>query len=86
MDSIRSLFVTRDFVRELSRLRRPFAVSAALITEAGTDRPQGWRLAAREIEDAPLEARCSSPAHRRNARALSGAHARSRRFPTPRNR
>ena len=32
--------------------RYRYYVSAALITEAGTDRAQGWRLAAREIEDA----------------------------------
>ena len=31
-----------------------YYVSAALITDAGTDRPQGWRLAAREIEDAVI--------------------------------
>src|SRR5207248_8682734 len=29
-------------------------VSAALITDAGTDRAQGWRLAAREIEEAVI--------------------------------
>jgi site-specific DNA recombinase len=32
--------------------RYRYYVSAALITEAGTDRAQGWRLVAREIEDA----------------------------------
>jgi site-specific DNA recombinase len=32
--------------------RYRYYVSAALITEAGTDRAQGWRLAAREIEEA----------------------------------
>ena len=31
-----------------------YYVSAALITDAGTDRPQCWRLAAREIEDAVI--------------------------------
>ena len=31
--------------------RYRYYVSAALITEAGTDRAQGWRLAAREIEE-----------------------------------
>src|SRR6202521_4174549 len=31
--------------------RYRYYASAALITEAGTDRAQGWRLAAREIED-----------------------------------
>src|SRR5947207_3797433 len=34
--------------------RYRYYVSAALITEAGTDRAQGWRLAAREIEDAVI--------------------------------
>ena len=34
--------------------RYRYYVSAALITEAGTDRAQGWRLAAREIEEAVL--------------------------------
>ena len=34
--------------------RYRYYVSAALITEAGTDRPQGWRLAAQEIEDAVI--------------------------------
>jgi DNA invertase Pin-like site-specific DNA recombinase len=34
--------------------RYRYYVSAALITEAGTDRPQGWRLAAREIEEAVI--------------------------------
>src|SRR5205085_5293417 len=28
-----------------------YYISAALITEAGTDRARGWRLAAREIEE-----------------------------------
>jgi DNA invertase Pin-like site-specific DNA recombinase len=32
--------------------RYRYYVSAALITDAGTDRAQGWRLAAREIEEA----------------------------------
>ena len=31
-----------------------YYVSAALITDAGTDRPQCWRLAARDIEDAVI--------------------------------
>jgi hypothetical protein len=31
-----------------------YYVSAALITDAGTDRAQGWRLAAREIEEAVI--------------------------------
>ena len=31
--------------------RYRYYVSAALITEAGADRTQSWRLAAREIED-----------------------------------
>jgi len=31
--------------------RYRYYVSAALITEAGTDRAQGWRLAASEIEE-----------------------------------
>src|SRR5438552_867915 len=31
--------------------RYRYYVSAALITEAGTDRAQGWRLAARQIEE-----------------------------------
>src|SRR5438034_6145156 len=34
--------------------RYRYYVSAALITEAGTDRAQGWRLAAQEIEDAVI--------------------------------
>jgi site-specific DNA recombinase len=34
--------------------RYRYYVSAALITEAGTDRAQGWRIAAREIEDAVI--------------------------------
>src|SRR6266481_5840204 len=34
--------------------RYRYYVSGALITEAGTDRAQGWRLAAREIEDAVI--------------------------------
>ena len=34
--------------------RYRYYVSAALITQAGTDRAQGWRLAAREIEDAVI--------------------------------
>jgi hypothetical protein len=31
-----------------------YYVSAALVTEAGNDRAQGWRLAAREIEEAVI--------------------------------
>jgi site-specific DNA recombinase len=34
--------------------RYRYYVSAALITEAGTDGAQGWRLAAREIEEAVI--------------------------------
>src|SRR6516164_692458 len=34
--------------------RYRYYVSAALITEAGTDRAQGWRFAAREIEEAVI--------------------------------
>src|SRR5881392_1011450 len=34
--------------------RYRYYVSAALITDAGTDRAQGWRLAAQEIEDAVI--------------------------------
>ncbi|MGA7864578.1 MAG: recombinase family protein [Stellaceae bacterium] len=34
--------------------RYRYYVSAALITDAGTDRAQGWRLAAKEIEDAVI--------------------------------
>src|SRR5207302_415505 len=34
--------------------RYRYYLSAALITEAGTDRAQGWRLAATEIEDAVI--------------------------------
>jgi site-specific DNA recombinase len=34
--------------------RYRYYVSTALITEAGTDRAQGWRLAAQEIEDAVI--------------------------------
>jgi site-specific DNA recombinase len=34
--------------------RYRYYASAALITEAGTDRAQGWRLAAREIEEAVI--------------------------------
>src|SRR6202045_3644033 len=35
--------------------RYRYYVSTALITEAGTDRPQGWRLAAQAIEDAVIK-------------------------------
>jgi hypothetical protein len=35
--------------------RYRYYVSGALITETGTDRPQGWRLAAQEIEDAVIK-------------------------------
>src|SRR5437899_559630 len=35
--------------------RHRYYVSAALITEAGTDRAQGWRLAATEIEEAVIK-------------------------------
>jgi site-specific DNA recombinase len=35
--------------------RYRYYVSTALITEPGTDRPQGWRLAAQEIEDAVIK-------------------------------
>src|SRR5437588_7340249 len=35
--------------------RYRYYVSAALITEAGTDRAQGWRIAAREIEEAVIK-------------------------------
>ena len=35
--------------------RYRYYVSAALITDAGTDRAQGWRLAAREIEEAVIK-------------------------------
>src|SRR5436853_1732798 len=35
--------------------RYRYYVSAALITEAGTDRAQGWRLAATEIEEAVIK-------------------------------
>ncbi len=34
--------------------RYRYYISAALITEAGTDRAQGWRLAAKEIEEAVI--------------------------------
>src|SRR5205823_7783252 len=34
--------------------RYRYYVSAALITDAGTDRAQGWRLAARDIEEAVI--------------------------------
>jgi hypothetical protein len=34
--------------------RYRYYISAALITDAGTDRTQGWRLAAREIEEAVI--------------------------------
>ena len=34
--------------------RYRYYVSAGLITDAGTDRAEGWRLAAREIEDAVI--------------------------------
>jgi hypothetical protein len=34
--------------------RYRYYVSAALISEAGMDRAQGWRLAAREIEEAVI--------------------------------
>src|SRR5204862_4926323 len=35
--------------------RYRYSVSAALITDAGTDGAQGWRLAAREIEEAVIK-------------------------------
>src|SRR2546421_11165609 len=35
--------------------RYRYYVSAALITDVGTDRAQGWRLAAREIEEAVIK-------------------------------
>src|SRR5205823_7357757 len=35
--------------------RYRYYLSAALITDAGTDRAQGWRLAAREIEEAVIK-------------------------------
>src|SRR5207247_5706465 len=35
-------------------LRYRYYVSIALITEAGTDRAQGWRLPAQEIEDSVI--------------------------------
>src|SRR5437899_2569008 len=35
--------------------RYRYYVSTALITEAGTDQPQGWRLPAQEIEDAVIK-------------------------------
>src|ERR1700736_1338076 len=35
--------------------RYRYYVSTALITDAGTDRPQSWRLAAQEIEDAVIK-------------------------------
>ena len=35
--------------------RYRYYVSAALIADAGTDRAQGWRLAAREIEKAVIK-------------------------------
>src|SRR5690348_10979336 len=34
--------------------RYRYYISAALIAEAGTDRAQGWRLAAKEIEEAVI--------------------------------
>ena len=34
--------------------RYRYYVSTALITDAGTDRAQGWRLAARDIEEAVI--------------------------------
>ena len=34
--------------------RYRYYVSASLITEAGTDRAQGWRIAAREVEEAVI--------------------------------
>src|SRR6516165_3354588 len=34
--------------------RYRYYISSALITEAGTDRAQGWRLAAREVEEAVI--------------------------------
>src|SRR5205823_13759608 len=35
--------------------RYRYYLSAALISDAGTDRAQGWRLAAREIEEAVIK-------------------------------
>src|SRR5947209_761654 len=45
-------FTASHAVKKGRRYR--YYVSAALITDAGTDRAQGWRLAAREIEEAVI--------------------------------
>ena len=45
--------VSRRFAVKKGRRYR-YYISSALITEAGTDRAQGWRLAAREIEKAVI--------------------------------
>jgi hypothetical protein len=46
--------------------RYRYYVSAALITDGGTDRAQGWRLAAREIEEAVIR-RIDQPGEIRRA-------------------
>jgi site-specific DNA recombinase len=71
--------------------RYRYYVSAALITEAGTDRAQGWRLVAREIEDAVVRipGRCADhPSevarmvrHSRHARRPNSQITRSRQLP-----
>jgi hypothetical protein len=55
--------------------RYRYYISSALITEAGTDRAQGWRLAAREIEEAVITIlvdALSSPARLRDSFGASG--------------
>jgi DNA invertase Pin-like site-specific DNA recombinase len=51
-DALGGRFTPSHAVKKGRRYR--YYVSAALITEAGTDRAQGWRLPAQEIEDAVI--------------------------------
>jgi len=66
------------------RRRYRYYVSASLITEAGTDRAQGWRLAAREIEEAVITIlvdALSSPARLLDWFGTSGMSAQDRNPP-----
>jgi DNA invertase Pin-like site-specific DNA recombinase len=63
--------------------RYRYCVSAALITQAGTDRGQGWRLPAQEIEDAVIRVLTGADQPGPAARALR--HRRHARRPNPEN-
>src|SRR5207244_13400072 len=52
MDARGERFTPSHAVKQGRRYR--YYVSTALITEAGTDQSQGWRLPAQEIEDAVI--------------------------------